>query len=80
VLQGLQLTVAPGQPEGAGLDALRQVATCGIGAAVGFGVFEGPGVFLTQADGLAQPQLVEGGKGRQGGWIGFAHEGLLGQG
>ncbi|MNR55039.1 hypothetical protein D3C85_1753410 [compost metagenome] len=77
MLQGLCLAVALGEPEGAGLDALPQVAAGGVGAAIGFGIFEWAGMFFTQADGLGQPELVEAGKG---GRAGIAHEGPLGRG
>ncbi|MNP61051.1 hypothetical protein D3C76_1561940 [compost metagenome] len=79
VLLCLQLAIALGEPEGAGLDALRQVAARGIGAAIGFGVFQGAGVFLAQADGFGQPEPIEPGEGSRDG-VGIAHEGPLGRG
>ena len=52
-------TIALGQMQRTLLDARGQVAPGGAGQAVGFQVFQGAGVFFTQAHGFGQPKSVQ---------------------
>ncbi|MOA66051.1 hypothetical protein D3C78_1926760 [compost metagenome] len=64
MLLGLQLAVALGEQQGAGLDAPGQVAALPARVAVGFAVFQWAGMLFTQAQGFAQPEALQaGGRG-----------------
>ena len=66
VQQRLPLTITTGEQQGAVLDALGQVNLLGTDQAIGFGVLEWAGMFLAQANGLAEPEALE---GRGGGGV-----------
>ncbi|MNZ82667.1 hypothetical protein D3C78_1013710 [compost metagenome] len=59
VLEGIGQAIALGQPEGAALNAGRQVAASTACHSVGFKVFQGACVFFAQADGFCQPEGIE---------------------
>ncbi|MNJ66273.1 hypothetical protein D3C77_623350 [compost metagenome] len=78
VAQRGALAVALGEQQGAGFEALFQRRAGQSGAAVGFAVFQGAGLFLAQAEGFAQPQAVE--AGEVGGGRARGHGNTHGQG
>ncbi|MNV60547.1 hypothetical protein D3C71_1530130 [compost metagenome] len=59
VAQGGADAVAFGQEQGTGFDTGRQVTACLAGAAVGFLVLQGAGMFLAQAYRFGEPALVQ---------------------
>ncbi|MNF82041.1 hypothetical protein D3C84_643350 [compost metagenome] len=51
--------IAFSQPQGAALNARRQIAAGAAGQSVGFKVFQRACMFFAQADGLCQPEGIE---------------------
>ena len=84
MLQGVEQAITARQPEGAGLNALGEITTDGTGVAIGFAVIQALALGFAQADGLAEPELVEwagagwgagGNRSRAGSWSGIVNRG-----
>jgi len=58
--QGLAQAIAVGQPAGAGMDSGCQVAAGVACQAIGFLILQRAGVFLAQAHGFGEPELLQG--------------------
>ena len=51
--------IALGQPQGAALNACRQVTAGAAGEAIGFQILQRAGVRFAQADGFCQPEGIQ---------------------
>ena len=59
VFECIAQAIALGQPQGAALNARRQIAAGAAGQSVGFQIFQGACVFFAQADGFCQPESIQ---------------------